>query len=203
MQLAVQKREKGDDRRQAIALATRALIVEKGLEGLRTRDIARGVGINIATLHYHVPTKEALIALVAESIRADFRAQALRQDRSGKTALGLLRLEFADFLEVVESMPELIIVMTEMMERARRDPVISEIMAPLHDFWRSQFVEIFELGIADGSFRSDLDPVSAAFITTGALVDSWRQWTSFSAPVAPLLAELERCFTPRSKTPQG
>ena len=54
----------GDDRRDAIARAARSLIVEKGVEGLRTRDIADRVGINIATLHYHVPTKEALIELV-------------------------------------------------------------------------------------------------------------------------------------------
>jgi hypothetical protein len=45
--------------------------------------------------------------------------------------------------------------------------------------------------------------MSAAFITTGALVDSWRQWTSFSAPVQPLQAELERCFIPQSTVLQG
>lgn len=197
------RRESGDDRREAIARAARSLIVEKGLEGLRTRDIAQRVGINIATLHYHVPSKEALIALVAESIRDDFRIQAQRQQREGKSALGLLRLEFADFREVVEDMPELIIVMSEMMERARRDPVVSAIMAPLHDFWRQQFVDIFSLGIEDGSFRSNLDPLAAAFITTGALVDCWRRWTAFSVPLSLTLVELERCFTPASQDPQG
>lgn len=197
------RRESGDDRREAIARAARSLIVEKGLEGLRTRDIALRVGINIATLHYHVPSKEALIALVAESIRDDFRIQAQRQQREGKSALGLLRLEFADFREVVEDMPELIIVMSEMMERARRDPVVSAIMAPLHDFWRQQFVDIFSLGIEDGSFRSNLDPLAAAFITTGALVDCWRRWTAFSVPLSLTLVELERCFTPASQDPQG
>jgi AcrR family transcriptional regulator len=197
------RRESGDDRREAIARAARSLIVEKGLEGLRTRDIAQRVGINIATLHYHVPSKEALIALVAESIRDDFRIQAQRQQREGKSALGLLLLEFADFREVVEDMPELIIVMSEMMERARRDPVVSAIMAPLHDFWRQQFVDIFSLGIEDGSFRSNLDPLAAAFITTGALVDCWRRWTAFSVPLSLTLVELERCFTPASQDPQG
>ena len=57
------RRESGDERRIAIARAARALIIGKGLEGLRTRDIAERVGINIATLHYHVPSKEALVAL--------------------------------------------------------------------------------------------------------------------------------------------
>ena len=67
--------ENWDVRRRAIAAAARELIVEKGFEGLRTRDIADRVGINIATLHYHVPTKEALIGLVAQSMRDEFIAQ--------------------------------------------------------------------------------------------------------------------------------
>ena len=95
------KRESGDDRRLAIARAARQIIVEKGLEGLRTRDIAARVGINIATLHYHVPSKEALVALVAESLRHDFKAQALRHPRQGRSGLEQLRLEFDDFRETV------------------------------------------------------------------------------------------------------
>ena len=40
----------------------------KGVEGLRTRDIAERVGINFATLHYHVPSKEALIEFLADKV---------------------------------------------------------------------------------------------------------------------------------------
>ncbi|KFC70588.1 Transcriptional regulator, TetR family [Devosia sp. LC5] len=197
------KRESGGDRRLAIAAAARAIIVEKGLEGLRTRDIAARVGINVATLHYHVPSKEALIALVAETLRDDFKAQALRQDRQGKTALQVLRLEFDDFREIVNDMPELNIVLTEMVERARRDPVIAQIITPLYDFWRLQFVEIFRRGVEDGSFRNDIDPAAAALITTGALSDYWRQWTSFRASLDQVLAELERAFVLNPVSAQG
>ncbi|UXN70966.1 TetR/AcrR family transcriptional regulator [Devosia neptuniae] len=197
------RRESGDDRRLAIAAAARAIIVEKGLEGLRTRDIAARVGINVATLHYHVPSKEALIALVAETLRDDFKAQALRQNRQGKTALQVLRLEFDDFREIVNDMPDLSIVLTEMVERARRDPVIAEIITPLYDFWRLQFVEIFRRGVEDGSFRNDIDPAAAALITTGALSDYWRQWTSFRASLDQVLGELERAFVLNSVSPQG
>ncbi len=197
------RRESGGDRRLAIAAAARAIIVEKGLEGLRTRDIAARVGINVATLHYHVPSKEALIALVAETLRDDFKAQALRQNRQGKTALQVLRLEFDDFREIVNDMPDLSIVLTEMVERARRDPVIAEIITPLYDFWRLQFVEIFRRGVEDGSFRNDIDPAAAALITTGALSDYWRQWTSFRASLDQVLGELERAFVLNPVSPQG
>ena len=188
------KRESGEDRRLAIAQAARAIIVEKGLEGLRTRDIAARVGINIATLHYHVPSKEALVALVAESLRRDFRAQALRHPRQGKSGLEQLRLEFDDFRETVVDMPDLIIILTELVERARRDRAIAEIMLPMRDFWRSQFADIFRLGISDGSFRPDLDPEAAALITTGALSDCWRQPKLSLSLLDRVAGELERAF---------
>lgn len=197
------KRESGDDRRLAIAAAARAIIIEKGLEGLRMRDIAARVGINIATLHYHVPSKEALVALVAESLRSDFRAQSERRSRVGKNALEQLRMEFEDFRETMEDNPELIVVLTEMIERGRRDPAIGVIVAPMYDFWRHQFADIFSLGTTDGSFRADLDPTAAALITTAALSDCRRQWTQFRVSLAAVTAELERAFVTQTNSSQG
>ena len=188
------KRESGDERRLAIAAAARAIIFEVGLEGLRTRDIAARVGINIATLHYHVPTKEALVALVADSLRQEFKAQAQRNTRAGRSPLEQLRLEFVDFHESVHDTPELIVVLSALIEKGRRDPAIGAIMTPLYDYWRLQFVDIFRRGVSDGTFRPDLDPHAAALITTGALSDYSRQWTSFRASYEQLTAELERAF---------
>ena len=194
------KRESGEERRLAIAAAARAIIYEVGLEGLRTRDIAARVGINIATLHYHVPTKEALVALVADSLRQEFKAQAQRNSRAGRTPLEQLRLEFADFHDSVHETPQLIVVLSALIEKGRRDPAIGAIMTPLYDYWRMQFVEIFRQGVADGTFRPDLEPHSAALITTGALSDYSRQWTSFRASYDQLTAELERAFIASSNS---
>lgn len=188
------RRESGDDRRLAIAAAARAIIIEKGLEGLRTRDIAARVGINIATLHYHVPSKEALIALVADSLRNDFKSQAMRRPRAGKSGLEQLHLEFDDFRETMLDMPDLIVILTELIARARRDPVVAEIMIPMREFWKNQIAGIFRLGIADGSFRADIDPDAAALITTGTLSDCWRRTDMNPALLDRLLAELERAF---------
>ena len=191
------KRESGDDRRVAIALAARRVIIDKGLEGLRTRDIAAAVGINIATLHYHVPSKEALIALVAESLRHDFKAQAMRHPRDGKTGIERLHLEFDDFRETVRDMPDLVVVLTELIARARRDPIVAQIMIPMREFWKDQIADVFRLGIADGSFRANIDPDAAALIITGALSDCWRRTDMSPALLDQLLAELERAFIPK------
>lgn len=190
------RRESGDERRHAIAEAARALIIEKGLEGLRTREIAERVGINIATLHYHVPSKEALVALVAESIRADFKASAQRHPRADQPGLQQLRIEFGEFAEIVAEMPELIGVLSELIDRARRDPSIADIILPLQSYWTNQYAEIFRTGIADGSLRADLDPEAAAVITTAALSDCWR---SHRRPHLPaVIAELDRFFSASS-----
>src|SRR5205823_12230072 len=50
-----------EDRRRALVLAAFGQIAERGFEGLRTREVAAEAGVNIATLHYYFPTKEALI----------------------------------------------------------------------------------------------------------------------------------------------
>src|SRR5436309_2317915 len=52
------------DRRRALIAAAYGRIATAGFEGLRTRDVAADVGVNIATLHYYFPTKEALIRSV-------------------------------------------------------------------------------------------------------------------------------------------
>jgi AcrR family transcriptional regulator len=64
----------GAPRRRAILEAAIAIVVERGFEGLRLRDVADAVGINSATLVYHVHGKEALIVEVVREIIARFRA---------------------------------------------------------------------------------------------------------------------------------
>ena len=195
------RRESGDERRTAIAQVARALIIEKGLEGLRTRDIADRVGINIATLHYHVPSKEALVALVAESLREDFKAQALRHPKAGLSAIGQLRREFDEFREIVAELPELIGVLSELIDRARRDKSIADIILPLQSYWTGQFAEIYRLGIEDGSFRNTIDPAAAAVMTTAALSDCWRPHRRNQ--LDGVIAELERAFIHPANSSQG
>lgn len=191
---ALTRRESSDERRHAIAGAARAIIIEKGFEGLRTRDIADRVGINIATLHYHVPTKDALIALVAESIRKDFQAQSARRPRAGLSPRRQWQMELEDFRETVADMPDLIALIVELAQRARRDAAVDRVMRPLHDYWRSQFEDIIRRGMADGTFRPDIDALAAASIVTGALSDFWRRDTRDPDILDRIAREMERAF---------
>ncbi len=183
-----------DSRRAEIAAAVRALIVERGFEGLRMRDIAERVGINISTLHYHIPSKEALIALVAQSLRDDFIAQHMARPRAGLSPLAMMRLEFSDFRDTVLHNSELFVVLGELQERGRRDPVVAEVMRPMRGYWHQQWREILQAGRADGSFRADLDPAAAASIIIGGMVSTMKSPDHSAEALDRVFAELERCF---------
>jgi AcrR family transcriptional regulator len=187
-------RRDSDSRRAEIAAAVRALIAERGFEGLRMRDIAERVGINIATLHYHIPAKEALIALVAQSLRDDFIAQHQAHSRDGLSPIEQARLEFADFRDTFLNNPERFLVMGEMQERARRDPAIAAAMTPLRGYWHGQWRAILEAGKADGSFRADIDPAAAASIMIGGMIAATKQPDPSPAALERVFAELERAF---------
>ena len=190
-----------DERRRAIAAAARSLIVEKGFEGLRTRDIADRVGINIATLHYHVPSKEALIELVAQSLRDDFIAMSDSHARAGQTPIQRLAREFEEVRETRKSHPELLLVMEELATRARRDEKIARYINPLQIRWRDDFTSIFRDGVDDGSFRDNLDCGAAADLVIGAIITSRMFGRDEDAALMALYDELLRSFLPPSRTP--
>jgi AcrR family transcriptional regulator len=188
------RRESTDDRRTAIAAAARALIVEKGFEGLRTRDIAARVGINIATLHYHVPTKEALIELVAESLHAFFRGQHVTRPRAHLSAVERMEFEFLDYRELAFDRPEILLCFSEMMERARRDERVAEAILPLKRKWRQIVVELLTEGVREGAYRPNIDPEAAATMLIGSLVGFCRSKNRDPDAFDRLVAELKRAI---------
>lgn len=188
------RRESSAERRTAIAHAARDLIVEKGVEGLRTRDIADRVGINIATLHYHVPSKEALIGLVAASLRAEFVAQSVARPRDGLSPLAQLELEFDDFEELLGEKNYLLTAMSELLERARRDPEIKAGMFPLMGKWNEIMIDLLRRGVASGDLRPDLDPVPGAQMLIGAMIGFSRSPAATVEEFKPMRAELLRAI---------
>src|SRR2546425_4614752 len=99
-----------EKRRQELVKAAFNLLAEHGFEGLRTRDVAAEVGVNIATLHYYFPTKEALIGGVLEHAMTRFRS-TLAPHGSPSTQL---RNHLRSVRKLMAEEPELGIVMGEL-----------------------------------------------------------------------------------------
>jgi AcrR family transcriptional regulator len=192
--LLLHRRESTGDRRAAIAAAARALIVEKGVEGLRTRDIAERVGINVATLHYHVPSKEALIELVAESLRDAFMQQSIDRPRAHLSAGERMELEFIDFREIAFERPEIMLVFSELMERGRRDGRIAASILPMKMRWRQILSDLLTAGVSDGIYRPDIDPQALASIIMASMIGFCRNPEKDESRFERLIAEIRRAI---------
>ena len=139
----------------------------RGFEGLRTRSVAARAEVNIATLHYYFPTKEALIGGVAQYLAAQFVAlHGPPPVPSGSVALDRLHQEFSDVQFYCEQQSDLVVVMLELQLRARRDEAIAAIIDPLMGHWRGGLEQMIRAGIEEGVFRADLDPPAAASVLT-------------------------------------
>jgi|ERR1700722_2067102 AcrR family transcriptional regulator len=160
----------GDERRDSLVRAAFACLAADGFEGLRTRSVADRAGVNIATLHYYFPTKEALIGGVADYLASQFiTLHAPPAASTGKPALDRLHQEFADAHFYSTERPELFAVLFELQQRGRRDPAIRKIIEPLFEHWQFGIERFLTAGIEDGVFRRDLDPAGGAALFVAAL----------------------------------
>jgi TetR/AcrR family transcriptional regulator, regulator of cefoperazone and chloramphenicol sensitivity len=154
--------DRGDDRRRSLVAAAYDLVVAHGFEGLRTRGIAERAGVNIATLHYYFPTKEALIAGVAERLAGEFiGVHATSVPAARSPALTRLRQEFADAKFYRTERPDMLAVIQELSLRAQRDPAIASIVERLMAGWRGGIERMVAQGMQEGVFRTDIDPAIA------------------------------------------
>jgi AcrR family transcriptional regulator len=153
----------GEEQQAALVRVAFDLIAQRGFEGLRTRDVAAGAGVNIATLHYYFRTKEDLIRGVLAAAVKGFRSQEAYE--VGTAAPGPL-VQLRAFLrsrqrQMLEN-PELFTVLLELSTRAIRDPGIRAIMAQTDEEWRAHLADLLHAGVEAGVLRSDLDVPAAA-----------------------------------------
>jgi AcrR family transcriptional regulator len=153
----------GDKRQQALVKATFELIAERGLEGLRTREIAARAGMNVAMVHYYFAGKDSLIGSVVGYLAYQFnKLHGPAQSGGAPPALARLRQEFADTRYYRAEHPELGTVYQELLQRSRRDPAIQPMIEYLEDAWFDSFASILSDGVREGTFRPDLDLKMAA-----------------------------------------
>ena len=146
------------DRRKSLLQAAFDVIALSGFEGLRTRAVAQRAGVNIATLHYYFPTKQALVEGLAQFLSGIFAGlHAPSPPSTGWLALDHLRQEFIDARFYQERFPELDVVLQELSLRSNRDPAVKAALSSLMLSWRSWIESIVRQGVVDHTFRQDLD----------------------------------------------
>jgi len=168
---STQRGSVSEKRREELVLAAYHEIAERGFEGLRTREVAAEVGVNIATLHYYFPTKEALIRGVLDHAMNRFRTTLPHG-----SAKGQLRNYLRGARTLLIEEPELGAVMAELALRSVRDPSIGSIMNEMYDLWHVTLRGMLRRAVKQGDLRSELDSDAVAALIIAAL-------TSLTLPV--------------------
>jgi AcrR family transcriptional regulator len=184
-----------EDRRQALVLAAFNQIAERGFEGLRTREVATEVGVNIATLHYYFPTKEALIRGVVELSMQRFRS-TLAPHGAASTQL---RNHLRAVRRLLRDEPKLGIVMAELALRSTRDPGIERILEETNEEWHRTVLGLLRRAAREGHLRPDLASEDVAAIIVSTLASMTMPTPGVTARPDQALRQLERWLGLRAR----
>jgi AcrR family transcriptional regulator len=151
-----QRTHQRDRKSELVEIAYR-LIAQHGLEGFRIRQVAAEAGIDNGTLHYHFPSKEALIHGVVDYLMEDLQNSRAVGNAANPFALDELHMEFEDIRLRLHRTPEQFIVLSDLAIRSWRDPVIEKSFRKLDDGWYVHLVAMLERCIRQGLFRKNLN----------------------------------------------
>jgi TetR/AcrR family transcriptional repressor of nem operon len=154
-----------EKRREELIRAAFKQIAEHGFEGLRTRDVANEVGVNIATLHYYFPTKESLIKGVLDHAMERFRS-TLEPHGSPSDQL---RNHLRAVRKLMSAEPELAAVMSELALRSTRDKAIASIMDTMYDVWQTTMRGLLRRAVREGGAPAELDSDAMAALIIATL----------------------------------
>ncbi len=142
------------DRRAEILAAAQRCFVRSGFHGASMQDICTEAGMSPGNLYRYFPSKEALIAGIAERDRAEVAQQFASADLSqGVFAVleGLAHHHFA----VRPS--EQVLLCTEVMAEARRHPEIARISHAFDADVRKWLIDLLHAAAARGDIPDDVD----------------------------------------------
>lgn len=163
-----------DRRRRELLDAAYALIAEKGLEHLRTRDIAARAGVNISTLHYYFGTKDGLVAALIRDVHDQFKRN-LGKTEPADDAGSILRHIFVNASQTFRAKPYLATVLQELLARAGHDTGARAALGEVVGDWRMAVEALLRAGIDAGAYRADLDPRAGALIVTAFIMGARTQ----------------------------
>jgi len=142
------------DRRAEILAAAQRCFVRSGFHGASMQDICAEAGMSPGNLYRYFPSKEALIAGIAERDRAEVAQEFASVDLSQGLFAVLEGLAHHHFTERPDEQVKLC---TEISAEARRNPEIARISAAFDTDVKRWLIDLFRAGAERGDIPSDVD----------------------------------------------
>ncbi len=159
--------------RTDVVAAAGRLFAERGYHGTSMRDLGRELGLVGSSLYAHIDGKQSLLLEVVDRGAAEFQASVASAESATGGATGRLQALIAGHIDVVlDHRDEVRTFLNEAgaLDEAHRDQVIAA-----RDGYESVFRDTIASGIADGSFRDDVEPKTSAIFILSILnaLDRW------------------------------
>jgi TetR/AcrR family transcriptional repressor of uid operon len=142
------------DRRAEILAAAQRCFVRSGFHGASMQEICAEAGMSPGNLYRYFPSKEALIAGIAERDRAEIAQQFASADLSQGLFAVLEGLAYHHF--AVRPREE-VLLCTEVMAEARRDPAIARILQSFDVDVRKWLTDLLRNAAERGDIPDDVD----------------------------------------------
>ena len=172
--------------------ATCRALSDRGYANLTMQAIADEADVSKAALHYHYDSKQELLA----SFQAYLGDRFLTRVRAADTD-GAADERLASVLDAALSPPEsddladLQTALLELKAQAPYEPAFREQSRIFDEDFRTLLTDIVETGVAEGTFRADLDPERVAQFVVTVLAGSQTRQVSVGQPPAVTRALLE------------
>jgi len=179
------------DRRQELVEAAFRTIAEKGLEGLRLRDVASAAGVDHSTIHHYFATKQDLLAAVADFATRPFWGTTPQEGEPRDR----LKRHLTAQAEMIAQHPALLAVLREFDLRAARDPEVAKIIEVREAGWRAALRNVFASGAKKDEWMAGVAVEDAVALIIAAVKGASLHPRSASKA----LAQLERLLIPTKK----
>ncbi len=164
------------ERQKDILKAAFNLIATQGIQELTIKNLAKAVGVSEPALYRHFESKASILAAVVDEIVA-IRNEAWRDTvMEGKPAVECLKSFFLRQAQTFESLPSLVIILFPDM-LFKQDPVLLERIRSMVKETGDRIKKLLEAGVAEGSFKNDLDSKAVSLMLIGGfriLVSEWQ-----------------------------
>ncbi|MDX8142033.1 TetR/AcrR family transcriptional regulator [Lentzea sp. BCCO 10_0061] len=153
------------ERRDQILAAATVLIARRGYHNVRVSDIARHCGTSTATVHYHFPTKEAVLHAAMEHYARRFRVRVEREFSQATSARDKLRRLVEVQLPLGTDDVDEWSVWVQFWSQAMLEPRLRPVQRLVYSDWRRVVVDLLGECRAEGLCGgADVEALADRFI---------------------------------------
>lgn len=159
--------------RADVVAAAGRLFARRGYHGTSMRDLGKELGLLGSSLYSHVDSKQDLLVEVVEEGARLFGASAERALAAGGSARDRLRALISGHVDVV--LDNLDVARTFLNEARVLDDGQRRRVLTARDSYEGVFRRVIAEGVAEGSFRPDLDPKTGSIFVLSILnaIERW------------------------------